>query len=127
MRLLSIFLLFFCLVSCNKSAQSPSLSPEVVATSFILEVFAKHDTIKAAEFATGEFKDKIANSNEEEIKQLNQISNFTYSNVVTETKQSTGLSVVTMDTIMNIQDQQFKGKKTVVLKLVDNQWLVYSL
>ena len=102
-----------------------TINPETIASSFISSVFVQHNPTIAASFATGDLKQKIANTSEAELNQLKLITDFEVADITVETKQPTNLSVVSMKTTMTLNGNDIGGEQNLVLKFINNQWLVY--
>ena len=141
MRILLSLALIFALTNCKDSKPAEPIiitSPQEIATSFISAVFEQHnpaiasrrhasetlDSI-ASSFAMGNLKQTIASTDEAALNQLKKISGFEMSDIKVETKPSTNLSVVSMKTKMTLDGKELNAEQHVVLKLIDNQWMVY--
>ena len=128
MRILLSLVLIFTLSNCQDDKQAEPIvitNPEEIATAFISAVFEQHDPAIASSFATGDLKQTIASTGETELNQLKQITNFEMSDIKVEIKESTQLSVVSMKTKMTLNGNELNGEQHVVLKLINNQWMVY--
>ncbi|MCJ8311959.1 MAG: hypothetical protein HRU38_07200 [Saccharospirillaceae bacterium] len=120
--------LIFTLSNCQKTeAVTPIvvIPPGEVATLFITAVFENNDILAASALAVGDLKQKISNTSETELNQLKLITGFEVSNITVEIKESTNLSVVSMKTKMTLNGNELNGEQNLVLKLIDNQWMVY--
>ena len=128
MRILLSLALIFALTNCKDSKPAEPIiitSPQEIATSFISAVFEQHNPAIASSFAMGDLKQTIASTDEAALNQLKKISGFEMSDIKVETKPSTNLSVVSMKTKMTLDGKELNAEQHVVLKLIDNQWMVY--